>query len=223
MKTVILAAGRGIRIRQYNLLPKCLLKIGDEQILGRTIRILKQSRINDIIVVSGYREEILKELYPDLTYISNPFYNVTNTLASLLLGLTAQNFSEDIIVINGDTVFEDSLIEKLLSIEDNAFAVQKIKPTGEEVKVRIDTDGKIINIGKWLVNSDLEAVGVYKLHPSLAYDVYQTGGLMSDFFKVYYEDAFDRVIRHYNVEPVFTAAEDIDTWDDYQKARERFE
>lgn len=221
MKAIILVAGRGMRIRANHDLPKCFLEINNERVLTRTLRFLKESGVDDVILVTGYKEELIKSEYPGYKYVTNPFYQATNTLASLVLGMTGQDFSEDIIVINGDTVFEKDCIDQMVNLNGNVFAVKEVKPTMEEVKVRIK-DNKIINIGKWLI-TNTEAIGVYKLTPEFARDFYETASIMSDFKSNYYEDAFDKIIRDYDVVSLYTKAEEIDTWEDYNVAKQNFE
>jgi choline kinase len=52
---VILAAGRGSRLRQIvGSRPKCLARVGDCTLLERQIRTLRASGIQRTIVVAGY-------------------------------------------------------------------------------------------------------------------------------------------------------------------------
>ena len=56
MKCLILAAGRGKRIKHITKkLPKCLIKINKESLLQRQIRLLHRLNIKNIIVVKGFK------------------------------------------------------------------------------------------------------------------------------------------------------------------------
>ena len=58
MRAIILAAGMGTRLRPITLTtPKSLIEIGEETLIERQIRFLKEKGIDDVIVVTGYLAE----------------------------------------------------------------------------------------------------------------------------------------------------------------------
>ena len=85
MKAIILAGGIGSRISREVNKPKSLLDIGDGMPLLRyTIEMLQKKGIA-VSVVLGYQQELFHEVLKglDVTYYFNPFYRVTNSIASL--------------------------------------------------------------------------------------------------------------------------------------------
>jgi 1L-myo-inositol 1-phosphate cytidylyltransferase len=59
---VILAAGRGVRLRADGVeLPKPLREVGDRTLLERAITTLAQAGMRRVIVVVGYRGELIRE------------------------------------------------------------------------------------------------------------------------------------------------------------------
>ena len=99
MKAIILAAGIGSRIQPLtDNCPKSLLKIYDKTILEMMISHIQDCHINDIVFVTGYLEEQIKEYvninFPDLKayFVTNEKYAETNTGFSLLL---AKDFVEN--------------------------------------------------------------------------------------------------------------------------------
>ena len=61
MKAVILAAGMASRLRPLtDKCPKCLLSVGSRTLLERTVDSIKAIGINDLTVVTGYREEMIR-------------------------------------------------------------------------------------------------------------------------------------------------------------------
>ena len=63
MKAIILAAGKGRRLKKKFNKPKSLITLKNgETILGRICRILSESNINEIIIVTGYKSELIKKL-----------------------------------------------------------------------------------------------------------------------------------------------------------------
>ena len=58
MQAIILSAGRGSRLKKYLSHPKCLLKIKNgKTLIERIISMLKQQKIDDIHVVTGFKKQ----------------------------------------------------------------------------------------------------------------------------------------------------------------------
>lgn len=105
MKYIIMAAGLGTRWNNYLGIPKHLIEINGETLLGRTTRLLKENGINDYVITSNdprYAqygqiiaqthydceidrfEEIITEdsicyLYGDVYYTENAIKTIVNT------------------------------------------------------------------------------------------------------------------------------------------------
>jgi len=91
MKAVILAAGIASRLKPLtNNTPKCLLKVGEKSILQRTIDNLIKNKITEIVVVTGFLNEMIEnfltENYPEVSFkfLYNAQYDSTNNIYSLL-------------------------------------------------------------------------------------------------------------------------------------------
>ena len=66
MRTVILAGGRGTRLRPYTtIFPKPLMPVGDMPILEIVIRQLKHAGITDIVMAVGHLAELLEAYFGD--------------------------------------------------------------------------------------------------------------------------------------------------------------
>jgi choline kinase len=161
MKAVILAAGVGSRLG--GSLPKCLIPIGGEKtILCNQVTVLRKLGIREIIVLVGFKKEVVMEYYPDLAYVYNPRFHITNTAHSLRLALETIA-PDDVLWTNGDVVFEEAVAQKVMEAEGNAVAVAK-KPCGEEeVKYTVTSEGRIGRISKEVEGAAGEAVGVNKV------------------------------------------------------------
>src|SRR5580698_8725712 len=63
MRAIILAAGRGLRLKQPEdrQLPKCLLRFGGRTLLERHLLLLKSAGIEDITIALGFRRELVEE------------------------------------------------------------------------------------------------------------------------------------------------------------------
>ena len=63
MKTIRLAAGRGLRLNNLTEeMPKCLIEINKKPLLDRQLEVLNSCNINDIAIVKGYKEEKILDL-----------------------------------------------------------------------------------------------------------------------------------------------------------------
>lgn len=166
---VILAAGQSIRLRPLtDDAPKCLLQMGPKTILDWQLQALKSAGIEDIIMVVGYRQEMIRshiaENYPDLgvTYVVNDNFTSTNTLFSLALALV--RFDGDFYYLNADVVFDRDILHRLVPHEGGAYlAIDRKQCREEEVKV-IVRGQEILEIGKHLNPDECygEFIGVAK-------------------------------------------------------------
>ena len=153
MKAVILAAGVASRLRPLtNHTPKCLLKVCSKNLLELTIENLLDNKISEIIIVTGYLENKIRDFidlrFPELniTIIYNEFYNSTNNIYSLWLAKNALN-GEDMLLMDSDIVFNSQIIKKLCSSgKKNCLALKRHDLSDEEIKVKIDKKGRVIEI-----------------------------------------------------------------------------
>ena len=217
MRAVILAAGAGKRIRSVTDGPKCMLPIGKETLINRQIKLLSNNSCNPTIVV-GYKHEAIIRHVGHKDFVYNPVWAQSNTLISLLFALSASY--ADCLVINGDTVFSEDLLQNILSADYSACAVQPVDPTEEEVKVACDPNKRVTAIGKQLTNTALEAVGVYLFRRPLITAIKKRAYLLSEPWKLYYEDALNECLAEHPMQAIKTAdAVEIDTPDDYERAK----
>ena len=162
MKIIILAAGIGSRLG--NPYPKPLTPLNNgKTIMEQQIEKLSASYdINNIMVVVGFKKDLVMEEHPELTYIYNPEFDRTNTSKSLLRALYKCE-GESVLWLNGDVVFDSSILEVLNKyIEENKsfVAVNNSSVGEEEVKYSIGDNAFIKEISKQVENAPGEAVGI---------------------------------------------------------------
>lgn len=119
MTYIILAAGKGMGLYPLTLKhPKTSYTLDEKTtVLQRLVRrIRKFDRDAEILVVVGFLAETVKqELIDDnVKFIANPFYEVTNSIASVWF---ARDYleRENVTILHGDAVFEDALTEAYLT------------------------------------------------------------------------------------------------------------
>lgn len=112
MKAIILAAGRGSRLKNLTKnKPKSFLKIFGKSMIQRQISNLKNSGITDIGIVVGYKGE--KFRYLNEKIFKNSQWKNTNMVFSLF---KSKNwlFNDDIIVCYSDVIFSKNVIKNLI-------------------------------------------------------------------------------------------------------------
>jgi choline kinase len=238
MKAVILAAGMASRLRPKTLdTPKCLLKIGNRTILERTIENLVVNSITDILIVTGFLGNKIKEFtasrFPSLKiqFIDNPLYESTNNIYSLWLTQPAFEGS-GMILLDSDIVFDDRIIKKLLESEyDNCLALVRHTLAGEEIKVKMDGNSKILEIGKEvsIIEAAGESIGIELFSENMVIELFKAIHRKVSVEKrpdVFYEAAFQQLINErnsiYAVDISDYFCMEIDTPEDFETANELF-
>lgn len=208
MKTIILAAGVSARLRPFtDNTPKCLLKIGGKTILERIIDNLLSFKLHDIIIVTGYLQEQIKNFisqkYPHLkvSYIYNELYDTTNNIYSLWLtkDLVRNN---DMLMMDSDILFEKKILELLINSEyPNCLALRtEHQLSDEEIKVKLSDDKSIAEISKTvdLKHAVGESIGIEKFNAGFVeklFDILDRKILIDHQVKIFYEAAFQDAIN----------------------------
>jgi len=159
MKAVILAAGIGSRLGNPFPKPLTVLDNGSSILRNQVDHLLGHLTLNDIIVVVGFKMELVVEAFPDLMYVYNERFDSTNTSKSLLKGLSKVH-GEDVVFLNGDVVFDPRVLDRILVSETSAMAVNTARVAEEEVKYLTAPDGSISAVSKVVKGGLGEAVGV---------------------------------------------------------------
>ena len=153
MRAIILAAGIGRRLKEVsNNLPKPLFEINNKSLLFYSLEAIYGSGIKDVIIIVGYKKEIIRNRIGNnfkgmnITYVENHIYENTGSMHSLSLALKQP---QDCLVLDGDLVFNSAIIPQLLEYtEKNAGIIIPCTGNGDEVLTVIDQDKKITYLGK---------------------------------------------------------------------------
>ena len=106
MKAVILAGGKGLRMRPYtSVLPKPLMPVGDLPIIEIILRRLEKAGVTDVVIAIGYLGSLI-QTYLAQSAISQRM-NITYHLEDQPLGTagaigTIDGLTEPFFVMNGD-------------------------------------------------------------------------------------------------------------------------
>ena len=244
MNAIILAAGMSSRLRPVtNDKPKCMLKLFNETLLERQIKIFRNYNINNITIVTGYRSEVID--ISNVNYVKNENYATTNINESLFCALEPSN--GPVLVTYSDIVFEQKIIQQMLEITDGIrLAVDldwkkhyqnRTMHTLSEAENVLVENGRILQIRKNIPKSSQnqqigEFLGIMTLsseHVKILLDRYSylknnhigTFHNSSSLSNAYITDMLQEIINFgINVNPVFTQGRwcEIDTPEDLKNA-----
>ena len=169
MKAIILSAGQGTRLLPLTAdIPKCAILIHGKTVLEWQIDELMKSGVDDIVVVTGFAtdkvEQLLARRYQGqrVRTIFNPFYKVSDNLATCWI--VRSEMAEDFILLNGDTLFDTSVLKALLASQPQPITVTVDKKSTydeDDMKVQLAGD-RLTRIGKDipLDQADAESIGM---------------------------------------------------------------
>lgn len=168
MQAIILAAGMGTRLKHLTRdRPKPMVPINGKPMISYILETLfKISRIQEIIIVTGFKHEILEE------YINNSFknnihkirliYNNEYQKGSIITLKKAESFIDKrFILLNADHIFPLKLILKIIN-EAHPITIgcdHDRKLCDDDMKVLLK-DGKMIDIGKKLSEFNAGYIGL---------------------------------------------------------------
>jgi L-glutamine-phosphate cytidylyltransferase len=224
---IILAAGVGKRLRPLTKnIPKTLISIEGKTILEYIISNCYESGIKDFMVVVGHMKEeveeacerIEKEYGVKIELLENERYSTTNTGFSLKIAL--DRVDDDVVVINGDNVFDHRILTHLLHTGNNSIVVDNVKNLNEEsFKIALDLDKKMINrMGKEIEidTSNGEFIGISAIkQKDLRIFREILSGLVLKNEMEYYDIAFIDFSSRTNINFVFTNGLKWTEIDDY--------
>jgi choline kinase len=87
-RAILIAAGRGKRLgHNTEDIPKCMVPVGARSILGWVWEAFRAVGIEELVVIRGYRGDVLepfvRSLVPRVTFVDNTEWQSNNVLLSL--------------------------------------------------------------------------------------------------------------------------------------------
>jgi len=213
MKAVILSAGQGSRLLPLTAeRPKCLLPLGPKSLIEWQIGVLSRCGVDDIVVVVGFRAALVEALLAGLERpglrlrtLLNPFYNVADNLGSCWLA--RQEMAGDFLLLNGDTLFESAVLQRLLQSPPAPITVtidRKGAYDADDMKVHLDGT-RLLEIGKTLppARTDGESIGLLSFRgdgPGLFVEAIDRAMRVSEGLKSFYLKVIDQLATSHRVE-----------------------
>jgi bifunctional UDP-N-acetylglucosamine pyrophosphorylase/glucosamine-1-phosphate N-acetyltransferase len=145
MNAVILCAGRGSRLHPLTAtIPKALVKVNGKPIIQWEIEMLDRLGIDNIFIVSGYREGVLKNYFK--FNIDRPvkfIHQKEQTGTADAIELVKEHIDGDFLVLAGDTIFLDEDVSKLMKVKNAILLTEQQERLEEFGTTEMINDGII--------------------------------------------------------------------------------
>jgi NDP-sugar pyrophosphorylase family protein len=174
MRAVILAGGKGTRLRPYTtIIPKPLMPVGDRPILDIIIRQLKHSGFSRVTMAVGYLAELIETYFSDGNKygIKIDYSRESEPLGTIgSLGLI-DGLDKTFLVMNGD-VLTNLDCSKLVDFHKKNNAVATIATYNKEVKIDLgilETD-EGFRLKQYIEKPTLKhrvSMGIYVFEPEI--------------------------------------------------------
>ena len=232
---VILAAGMAKRLRPLtDSKPKCLLEVGGKTLLQRTVDAMAMAGVEEFVVVTGYREEMIREFLTShfslftFHFINNSDYEHNNNIYSLwMAGRHVRG--KEFLLMDSDILCDPKAVEVVARQSEPALALNRHELGEEEMKIVADSEGRITEISKTCRVEDAigESVGIEKITAAYSEALFRELDQMileEKLIDIFYERAFERLIPQGHVFKVVDTTEffsyELDTPEDFERATE---
>lgn len=180
MKVVILAAGRGSRMKELtDTLPKCLTPYRGKPLIKHCVdALMRFFPPSDLVIIGGYKFDKLKHL--GINLIENKEWSTTNIIGSLTAA-TKYLRADDCLIVYSDIFFTDEAIYQMIQADSPAILsvsrwmeIWKSRfdnPLDDLETFQVSENGAILTgIGKKPKNlSEIQGQfgGIFKLSPKI--------------------------------------------------------
>jgi len=157
-RALILAAGLGRRMRPLtDNVPKCLVEVNGVPILFRSLRVLASAGVTEAIVVVGHEAlQVRRRVGRNfagmhIEYVDAPAFDTTNNIRSLW---DARRYcDQDILLLEGDIVFDRDVVMRLRDRPGSSMAVAANSTNFSGTVVRRDSNGFVT---AFILGADLD-------------------------------------------------------------------
>ena len=135
--------------------PKCLLEVKGKSILERQIELLRRFNINDIVIVKGFAQEKIN--IPNVSYVIDEKHCYDKVYS---LMEAKEYLNGDVLVIYGDILYDESVLEKMLANKSDGiqvavdidwkdyFTKRYGDPLADTVSLHASSDDYVLDIGQ---------------------------------------------------------------------------
>ena len=159
MRAIILAAGRGMRLKQAEdeQMPKCLLRFEGMTLLERHLRLLKSAGVEDVVLALGWRHELVSAELERLNWrprpeiVLNPRYELGSVLTVHTVA-EAMTRGGDVLLMDADVLYHDRIMAALTAGQKpvNRVLLDRDFEAGDEPVKLCVRDGVPVELRKQL-------------------------------------------------------------------------
>ena len=149
--------------------PKCMTEISPtETILSRQLRQLAEIGVTEVVMTTGLFDDVLVnycrslELPLRFTFVKNPLYDKTNYIYSIYCAREYLK-DDDILLMHGDLVFENSVLDKILESVSSCMAVSSTIELPQKDFKAVVKNNMVEKVGVEFFNDAVTAQPLYKL------------------------------------------------------------
>ena len=169
MRALILNSGIGKRMGELTRTKnKCMAEIGENMtILAWQLTLLQKAGITDVVITTGpfaeHLQEYVTEKFPEITFTfrHNPRYDQTNYIYSIYLAKDV--LEDDILLMHGDLVFEESVLRDVLAQKTSAMVIDTTLALPEKDFKAVVEHDRITKVGIEFFEHAYAAQPLYKL------------------------------------------------------------
>lgn len=199
MKYIFLVAGKGTRMQPLTLKhPKSMFKLdNDTTVIKRMVKLIKEfDKEADIVVVTGHMHQSIENDLEGVTFVYNPFYEVTNSIASLWFAKDHLDV-ENVVLIDGDIVMSRNLVKEVVCqpVDKPTVLLDSSIKTDGDYNVEVSGD-RVLVMSKNLDSYYGEYAGLTKLDGKSAQRMKQEMDSMIEegYYDQWYENALVQLI-----------------------------
>ena len=230
MKAIILAAGMGSRLLSLTInRPKPLLEIGPTTIIGRLVNQFREFGINSIVIVVGYKKDLIKSYFAgdqDITIIEYEDYHSSNNLYTLWS--IKEIINEDLIISFADLIMDNCIIRDLITHDgDIVLSIHTKSILASTMRVQTKN-----NLVKTITSTKKEdatgnfSIAKFSKKGCNILNRYMKLTIRSKDRNLYYTSAIDQYVRNggivYAVDIEDSSWVEVDNISDYAKAKNTF-
>lgn len=239
---IILAAGRGKRLKTLSdNQPKPMIRVNGISIIQNLVEGLIANGIDTIVVVVGYRADLLKnhlKKYSDrikLIFITNDIWNSTNNIYSLWL---AQDYLRaGFFLFEADVICDPAILRQLIEHpRENVMLIDKFSPDMNGTVVECDSDDCITGVflkrdqdKNFDFSNKYKTVNFYKIGKDFYQSYFKTklatyirNAEVNYYYELIIKNGVDDNREFWGLKTGALKWYEIDTPDDLEKAVARF-
>lgn len=209
MKYIFLVAGKGSRLHPLTSdMPKSMFQLGrDTTLIARMVNLIRRyDKDADIVVVTGHKHKSIEAELENATFIHNPFYEVTNSIASLWFAQEHLD-ADNVVLIDGDIVMSGKLVQDVVCRPTDRPLVLLDSSISEDGDYNVQVSGdRVLVMSKELDHYYGEYAGITKLDRKSALAMREEVNSMVDsgYYDQWYENALVQMIFRDGFELFYT-------------------